>query len=144
MRFCQGAVTVLGGPERQVLGWVVCGPKKLDFNQVNRMEKKDFCTAECCTGGLRPPAHPSSDTCRWRGQQAPSAPTPDRYRDHWSKAGWSGLVWEADLDPVEGSGKCCKTFAMACDRQLSFSCRSARLSSTIASDRSFDSAAERY
>ena len=43
--------------------------------QVNRMEKKYLCTDECCTGGLRPPAHPSSDTCPLRGQQAPSAPT---------------------------------------------------------------------
>ncbi len=27
------------------------------------MEKKDVCTAECCAGGRRPPAHSSSDTC---------------------------------------------------------------------------------
>ena len=37
---------MLGGPERQVFGWVMCQAKKLDFNQVNRMEKKDVCTAE--------------------------------------------------------------------------------------------------
>lgn len=45
---------------------------------------------------------PHLTPARWRGQQAPSAPTPDRYRDHWSKAGWSGVVWEADLDPSRG------------------------------------------
>ena len=38
---------MLGGPERQVFGWVMCGPRKLGFNQVNRMEKKYFCTDEC-------------------------------------------------------------------------------------------------
>lgn len=102
VRFCQDAVTVLGGPERQVFGWVMFRPKKLDFNQVNCMEKKDVCTAECCTGGLRPPAHPSSDTCPLRGQQAPSAPTTARYRDHWSRAGWSSLACGAGLDQVRG------------------------------------------
>ncbi len=34
---------MVGGPERQVFGWVMCWPKKLDFNQVNRMDKKYFC-----------------------------------------------------------------------------------------------------
>ena len=38
---------MLGGPERQVFGWVMCGPRKLGFNQVNRTEKKYFCTDEC-------------------------------------------------------------------------------------------------
>ena len=57
VRLCQDAVTMLRGPERQVFGWVMCGAKKLDFNQVNRMEKKDFCNL------------------RVRGQKAPSAPT---------------------------------------------------------------------
>ncbi len=54
---CEILLGLVGGPERQVFRWVMCGPKKLDFNQVNRMEKKYF--------GIF-----------WlRGQQAPSAPT---------------------------------------------------------------------
>ena len=75
--FGQDAVTMLGGPERQVFGWVMFRPKKLDFIQVNRMEKKDVCTDEGCAGGRR-------------------QPTTGRYGDHWSKAGWSSLACGAD------------------------------------------------
>ena len=27
MRFCQDAITLLGGPERQICGWVMCWSK---------------------------------------------------------------------------------------------------------------------
>jgi len=30
----------------------MCGAKKLDFNQVNRMEKKYFCTDEVAAGAF--------------------------------------------------------------------------------------------
>ena len=40
---CQNTVTMVGGPDRQVLGWLICNlqPEMLDRNQVRCMEKKD-------------------------------------------------------------------------------------------------------
>ena len=42
--------------ERRVVGWGMCGAKKLEFNQVNRMENIFFCTDERCAGGRRQPS----------------------------------------------------------------------------------------
>jgi hypothetical protein len=33
---------MVGGPERQIMGWLMCRPKRLDCNEVKCVEKTDF------------------------------------------------------------------------------------------------------
>ena len=36
---CQDAVAMVGGPERQIMGWLMCRPKRLDCNEARCIEK---------------------------------------------------------------------------------------------------------